>query len=125
MPNYETVDNYIAHQSDAVRPVLEELRSLLLEAAPDATEVLNCKVPTFTLVTGGKKDQQIMMAGYAHYVSFYPFPTTVEAFADELHAYKKGKGSIQFPLDQPLPKALIRRMVKFRKAEVLTHWKTS
>jgi uncharacterized protein YdhG (YjbR/CyaY superfamily) len=60
-----------------------------------------------------------MMAGYAKFVSFYPFPATVEHFAEELEDYDHGKGSIKFSFNEPLPKDLIMRMVKFRKAEIL------
>jgi uncharacterized protein YdhG (YjbR/CyaY superfamily) len=89
----------------------------------DAIEVLNYKVPSFTLVPGGKRDQQIMMAGYAKFVGFYPFPTTMAKFSEELKGYKQGKGSVQFPLNKPLPRDLIIRMVKFRKEEILNEWK--
>lgn len=119
MPNYETVDDYIANQSGQAQEVLQELREIIHEAAPDAIEVLNYKVPSFTLVPEGKRDQQIMMAAYSKFIGFYPFPTTMEHFADELQDYKRGKGSVQFPLDKPLPRELIIRMVKFRRDEVL------
>lgn len=122
MPNYETIDDYIANQPAEVQKVLQELISIIKEAAPDALEMLNYKVPCFTLVPGGKRDQQLMMAGYAKFVGFYPFPTTMEAFSDELKDYKQGKGSVQFPLNKPLPKDLIIRMVKFRRAEILKTW---
>lgn len=122
MPNYATIDDYIANQSEEVQVVLKELREIILEAAPDATEILNYKVPCFTLVPGGKRDQQIMMAGYSKFVGFYPFPTTIEAFSDELKDYKQGKGSVQFPLNQPLPKDLIIQMVRYRKEEILKEW---
>ena len=122
MPNYETIDDYIANQPPEVQKVLQELRSIIKEAAPDATEILNYKVPSFTLVEGGKRDQQIMMAGYSKFVGFYPFPTTLAAFSDELKEYKQGKGSVQFPLNKPLPKELIIRMVKYRKEEILKDW---
>ncbi|WP_020528646.1 iron chaperone [Flexithrix dorotheae] len=123
MPDFDTIDDYIASQTEEAQIVLQELRCIIKEAAPDAIEVLNYKVPSFTLVPGGKRDQQIMIAGYAKFVSFYPFPTTVEAFSNELKDYKQGKGSIQFPLDKLLPKDLIIRMVKFRRAEILSNWK--
>lgn len=64
-----------------------------------------------------------MMAGYAKFVSFYPFPTTLEKFSDELSEYKQGKGSVQFPLNKPLPKGLIKSMVQYRKQEILNSLK--
>lgn len=123
MPDFETIDDYIANQPVEAQRVLKELRSIIHEAAPDSIEVLNYKVPSFTLVPGGKRDQQIMMAGYAKFVGFYPFPTTLAAFSNELKDYKQGKGSVQFPLHKPLPKDLIIRMVKFRREEILKDWK--
>ncbi|MFK7787388.1 MAG: iron chaperone [Crocinitomicaceae bacterium] len=120
MPTYKTADDYIANQPEAAQKILQELRSVIQEAAPDAIELPNYKVPSYTLVEGGKSAQQIMMAGYAKNVSFYPFETTVAKFADELNDYKCGKGSIQFRFNEPLPKELIIRMVKFRKEELST-----
>lgn len=119
MPSFATIDDYIASQPEAAQKVLMELRAIINEAAPDAVEVPNYKVPTFTLVQGGKREQQIMMAGYAKFVSFYPFPTTMAAFSEELSEFKQGKGSIQFPFNEPLPKDLIIQMVQYRKAEIL------
>ncbi|CAG5080384.1 iron chaperone [Parvicella tangerina] len=119
MPNFETIDEYIANQPDQAQKALQELREIILEAAPEAKEILNYKIPSFTLVPGGKRDQQIMMAGYAKFVGFYPFPTTMEQFSEELNDYKQGKGSVQFPYDKPLPKALIKKMVRFRRDEIL------
>jgi uncharacterized protein YdhG (YjbR/CyaY superfamily) len=119
MPTFETIDDYIANQPENAQKVLNKLRNIIKEAAPDAKEVINYKVPAFTLVEDGKRDQQIMMAGYKKFVGFYPFPTTMAAFSDELKEYKQGKGSVQFPLDKPLPRDLIIRMVKFRRKEIL------
>lgn len=118
MPNFDTVDDYISSQPDEVKVVLQELRNIIKEAVPTSTEILNYKVPSFILVENGKRDQQVMMAGYAKFVGFYPFPTTMAKFASELKNYKQGKGSVQFPLNLPLPKDLIIRMVRYRKAEI-------
>ena len=125
MPNFKTIDEYIAHQPEHVRQKLHELRSIIKRAAPDSYEMLNYKVPAFTLVPGGKRDHQIMMAGYAKFVSLYPFPSTMAHFSEELKAYKQGKGSVQFPLNEELPEALILRMVKFRRDELLRELTTS
>jgi len=123
MPNFETIDDYIANQPKEAQKILQELRGIIKEAVPDAIEILNYKVPSFTLVAGGKRDQQSMMAGYAKFVGFYPFPTTMAKFADKLKEYKQGKGSVQFPLSKPLPKDMIIQMVKFRREEILKDWK--
>lgn len=119
MPDFKTIDDYITNQPERTQEKLQELRKIIKDAAPDAVEVLNYKAPSFKLVPDGKSNQQIMMAAYAHFISFYPFPTTLAKFSDELKGYKKGKGSVQFPLDKPLPKDLIIRMVKFRREELL------
>lgn len=118
-PNLETIDDYIANQPKDAQVLLQQLRNLIKEVAPDAIEVLNYKIPAFTLVPGGKRDQQIMMAGYAKFIGFYPFPTTITVFSNELKDYRQGKGSVQFPLNKPLPKDLIKQMVKFRRDEIL------
>ncbi len=83
--------------------------------APGAVETISYAIPTFDL--NGK--HLVHFAGYARHVGFYPIPSGLEAFKEDLAPYKRGKGSVQFPLDQPLPTDLIRRIVKFRVAENL------
>ncbi|MBK8260576.1 MAG: DUF1801 domain-containing protein [Nannocystis sp.] len=112
---YSSVDEYIAGQSPGVSAALERVRGYILEAAPDAEQLFNYDIPAFTLVKGGKREQQIMIAGYARHIGFYPHPTTIEAFAGELAPYKFAKGSVQFPLSRPMPGDLIIRMVRWRK----------
>lgn len=118
MPTYETIDDYIANQTEEAQKTLQELRRIIKEAVPEVKEVKNYKVPMFTLVDGAKVNHQLMVAAYAKFVGFYPFETTMVAFADELKDYKQGKGSIQFPFDKPLPKDLIIKMVRYRKDEI-------
>lgn len=122
MASFETIDDYIDNQPKEAQVVLQELRSIIKDAVPEAVEVLNYKVPCFALVPGGKKDQQIMMAGYPKFVGFYLFPGTMEKFSDALKDYKQGKGSVQFPFNKPLPKDLIIQMVKYRREEILKDW---
>jgi len=112
------VDEYISNQPPETQRALEELRSVIWQAAPNATELMNYNIPAFALVAGGKRDQQIMIAGYKKHVGFYPHPTAIEAFSDELTEYKFAKGSIQFPLDKPIPKDLVIRMVEYRLAQL-------
>jgi len=112
------VDAYIAAQPPATQRSLEELRSYVRQAAPEAAELMNYNIPAFALVRGGKRDQQIMIAGYPKHVGFYPHPDTIEAFAERLSAYKFAKGSVQFPLNQPLPKSLILEMVRYRLSQL-------
>jgi uncharacterized protein YdhG (YjbR/CyaY superfamily) len=118
MPVYKTMDDYIADQSVEAQSKLEEIRAIVRENAPQAEEMLNYKVPAFVLVPGGKAEQQIMMAAYKKFIGFYPFPSTMEKFSEELKDYKQGKGSVQFPLNETLPKDLIARMVKYRVKEL-------
>lgn len=111
---YQSVDEYIADQPTPVREALETVRGYILEAVPDAEQLFNYDIPAFALVKGGKREQQIMIAGYAKHIGFYPHPTTIEAFAGELAQFKYAKGSVQFPLSKPMPRELIIRMVRWR-----------
>ena len=113
--DFKNVNEYIKSQSENIKKALNELRTCILKAAPDAEEKLNYNIPAFSIVKGGKREQQIMIAGYSKHVSLYPHPTVIEHFNKELQDYKKGKGSVQFPIDKPLPKELIISMVKYRK----------
>ncbi len=112
------IDKYIADQPEAVQVALQELRSYIKLAAPEAKELMNYQIPAFALIEGGKRDQQIMIAGFKRHVGFYPLPDTIRQFKDELKVYKSSKGAVQFPLNKPMPKELIIRMVKYRLAEV-------
>ena len=105
-----SIDEYIAGFPPETQKVLEELRALIQASAPDATETISYAIPTFDL--NGK--HLVHFAGYERHVGLYPAPSGLEAFKEALKPYKRGKGSVQFPLDQPLPKALIRRIVEFR-----------
>ena len=112
------VDKYISNQPFETQRALNELRSCIWQAAPNAEELINYNIPAFALVKGGKRDQQIMIAGYQKHVGFYPHPSVIEAFAEKLSVYKFAKGSIQFPLNKPIPKALVIEMVKYRLAQL-------
>lgn len=110
----KSVGDYFNTQPDKVRNALLEIKEFILTVVPNAEELLNYNIPAYTLTKGGKREQQIMMAGYKNHVGFYPHPTTMEKFKNELTDFKKGKGSVQFPLDEPLPKEIIMRMIKYR-----------
>jgi len=111
---YNTVEEYFASQPENSKQALLELKKYILEAVPNATELFNYGIPAYSLIEGGKREQQIMIAGYKKHVGLYPHPTTMEQFDLELSDYKKGKGSVQFRLDKPLPKELIIRMIQYR-----------
>ena len=108
-----SIDEYIAEFPAETQKVLEELRALIRASAPDATETISYAIPTFDL--NGK--HLVHFAGYAKHIGFYPVPSAMDAFKDELEPYRSGKGSAQFPLGQPLPADLIRRIVEFRVEE--------
>ena len=105
-----SIGEYIAEFPPETQKVLEELRALIKASAPDATETISYAIPTFDL--NGK--HLVHFAGYERHVGLYPAPSGLEAFKKDLKPYKSGKGSVQFPLGQPLPKDLIRRIVEFR-----------
>ncbi len=108
-----SIDEYLSSFPPETRKALEEMRALIRVSAPDATETIAYSMLTFDL--NGR--HLVHFAGFAHHVGLYPIPTAIEAFKEELAPYKQGKGSVQFPLDQPLPADLIRRIVEFRVAE--------
>ncbi len=114
MDKPKTVDDYFNAQPETTKKALKELKKCILKVKPDATELFNYNIPAYSLVEGGKREQQIMIAGYKKHVGLYPHPTTMEKFDSELSEFKRGKGSVQFPLDKPLPIDLIERMVKYR-----------
>ena len=109
-----TVEEYFNSHSQSTQKALQQIKDIILKVAPEATELINYNIPAYALVKNGKRDQQIMMAGYKNHVGFYPSPTTMARFEKELANYKKGKGSVQFPLNKPLPEDLIEEMVKYR-----------
>ena len=117
----KAVDKYISNQPPETQRALEQLRSYIWEAVPKLTELLNYQIPAFALVEGGKRDQQIMIAGYKKHVGFYPHPAVIEKFSNQLTDYKCAKGSIQFPLDKPIPKDLVIEMVRFRLSQLVSH----
>jgi len=114
MDKFKTVDDYFNAQPEKAKKALLELKDCILKVAPNATELFNYNIPAYALTEDGKREQQIMIAGYKTHVGLYPHPTTMEKFDSELMEYKRGKGSVQFPLDKPLPKDLIVRMIKYR-----------
>ena len=103
------VDKYIASFPPATRKMLEQLRSAIKKTVPAAVELISYQMPAYKY-----KGVLVYFGGYEKHIGFYPTPSVIEAFKKELSVYKIGKGSIQFPLDKPLPLPLIRQMVKFR-----------
>lgn len=110
------VDAYIARFSPEMQAVLEEVRAAVRAAAPEAVEQIAYAMPAYKL--GGKP--LVYFAAYKSHVGFYATPTGHAAFVEELSKFKQGKGSVQFPLDEPMPLDLIGRIVRFRTAENLS-----
>ena len=109
------IDEYIAQFPPETQRALQEVRELIRAHAPDASETISYAMPTFDL----NKRHLVHFAGYDRHIGFYPIPTGMEAFKEELSRYKSGKGSVQFPLNEPIPRDLIARIVDFRVAENL------
>lgn len=109
------IDEYIAGFPKEVQAILEQVRATIKQVAPDAEEAISYGIPTFRL----NKTYLVYFAGFKNHIGFYPTPTGSEAFREDLAGYKTGKGSVQFPLDKPMPLDLIIKIVAFKKQEVL------
>lgn len=108
----ETVDEYIAGFPPDVQVTLQKLRATIRKAAPDAQETIKYRMPTY-VVNGNL----VHFAAFHDHIGFYPAPTGIEQFRKELSRYATGKGTLQFPLDEPIPLGLVRRVVLFRVKE--------
>lgn len=109
---FKTMDEYINTFPEDVRTILNELRQTIKEVAPEAEETINYQIPTFTL-----NGNLVHFAAFENHIGFYPTPSGMEAFKKELSSYKGAKGSVKFPIDEPLPLPLIRRIVEYRVKE--------
>jgi len=107
------IDDYIAGFPREVQASLRKLRGIISKAAPDAAEMIKYRMPTFVL-----NENLVHFAAFRKHIGFYPTSSAIQAFGAELENYKSAKGSVQFPLDKPVPFALIERMVAFRVREV-------
>lgn len=110
----KNIDEYILVFPKDVQKRLEEIRTTIQKAAPEAEETINYAIPTFTL-----NGNLVHFAGFKNHIGFYPAPSGIEAFKKELSVYEGAKGSVQFPLDKPLPLGLVTKIVKFRVKENL------
>jgi len=113
------IDEYIAGFPKDIQKMLEQIRATIKKAAPGAEETIKYAMPTFTL-----NGNLVYFAAFKNHIGFYPVPSGMEAFEKDLSVYKSGKGSVQFPLDQPMPLGLITKIVKFRVKENLEKAKT-
>ena len=108
------IDEYITRFPLGVRENLEKIRLTIRKAAPDAQEKISYQIPTFTL-----HGNLVHFAAFKNHIGFYPGPSGIENFKDELSNYAGAKGSVQFPVDRPIPFGLISKIVKFRVKENL------
>lgn len=113
MNNYRTVDEYIASFPEDTRVLLAMMRETIRIAAPGAEESIAYGMPAYKTF----KKPLVYFAGFKSHIGFYATPTGHSEFAKELSKYKQGKGSVQFPIDEPLPLELVSRIVKFRVKE--------
>lgn len=118
MDKFTSIDDYIESFPGEIQAMLIEIRDTIKAAAPEAEEKISYAMPTFAL-----KGNLVHFAAYKQHIGFYPAPSGLEAFKDELSGYKSSKGAVQFPLDKPMPLDLIRRMTEYRVAENLAQAK--
>jgi uncharacterized protein YdhG (YjbR/CyaY superfamily) len=111
--SFTTVDEYIATFPADTQAVLEKIRQAIHKAAPETVETISYSIPTFDL--NGK--HIVFFAGWKHHISVYPIPAGDEAFQQQLSRYKRARGTIQFPLDKPIPFDFIESIVTFRIKE--------
>ncbi len=106
---YSTVDEYIAQAPKDVQPILKKIRATIKKAAPKAEERISYQMPGYFL-----NGQLVWFSARPHHIGFYPTPAGIDAFQKEFAPYRTTKGAAQFPLDEPIPYALITKVVKYR-----------
>jgi len=111
-PKTTDIDSYIADFPEATQALLQQIRATIQIAAPEATETINYAIPTFVF-----HGNLVHFAGYKQHIGFYPGAAGIEAFKKEISKYKWAKGSVQFPLNEPLPLDLVTRIVRYRLAQ--------
>jgi uncharacterized protein YdhG (YjbR/CyaY superfamily) len=110
----KTVDEYIAAFPKEVQNVLEKIRSTIRESAPKAKEAISYGIPAFSLNSKGL----VYFGAWQNHIGFYPTPSGIEAFKKELAPFKQQKGSVQFPLNKPIPYDLVKKIVRYRVTEI-------
>lgn len=109
---FKTIDEYILQFPIEVQEILKNLRKVIKESAPNAEEKMSWQMPTFVL-----HGNLVHFAAYKKHIGFYPSPSGIDTFKNELSDYKGAKGSVQFPINKPIPYELISKIVKFRVQE--------
>ena len=110
--SFDNVDEYIAMFADDVQFKLQQLRNAIKDAAPDAEETISYRMPAYK-----QNGALIYFAAYKNHIGFYPTASGISNFTDDFKNYKSSKGAVQFPIDNPLPVALIKKIVKFKVKE--------
>lgn len=111
---FTSVDDYLLQFDEEKRAALGQIRRRILEAFPELEEAISYQIPTMRW----KGKNVVHFAAFTNHIGFYPAPTAAAAFLDELSGYKQGKGSVQFPLDKPIPYDLITRITRYRMEEM-------
>jgi uncharacterized protein YdhG (YjbR/CyaY superfamily) len=111
--NFHSIDEYITTFPEEIQNIMKQLRETIKAAAPDAGEKISYNMPTFTL----NGTYLVYFAGWKDHIAFYGAPRGNAEFTEDLSAYETGKGTLQFPYDQPMPLDLITKIVEFRAAE--------
>lgn len=114
----DSIDEFISNYPQDIQLLLGKIRSTIIKAAPDVSEKISYGIPTFVL-----NGNLVHFAPYKNHIGFYPSPSGILAFQEELSIYKCSKGAVQFPIDKPLPLKLISKIVKFRVKENLERTK--
>ncbi len=112
--DYNTIDEYIALFPEDIQKILNQIRAVIRSAALEAEEKISYRIPTFVL-----KGNLVHFAAYKHHIGFYPTSSAIAYFKDQLAGYEISKGTVRFPLDQPVPYELIRQITAFRVKEIL------
>ncbi len=113
--HYKTIDEYIKTFPKDIQTILEKMRQTIKQNAPEAKETISYQMPTFKL--NGKN--LVHFAAFKEHIGFYPTPSGIDSFEKELASYRTGKGTLQFPLDKPIPFGLVKKVVIFRVKENL------
>lgn len=113
-PAFSTIDEYIAGFPAEIQEKLQAIRRVIHETAPEATEKISYQMPTFFL-----NGNLVHFAAFKNHIGFYPAPTGLDAFKDDIAQYPHSKGAVQFPFDRPIPFDLVKRIVVFRREENL------